>query len=131
MRKGKSFAVSIRIGIEASIDWMHPSWRDLVIEELATDEPAREHFLKNCGPPGFLLALSVAGGATGGRVMPLLRSPKDWTALTEAAPRVLRLSQDASTKVLASLHAALTTSPKIHATTSPMGGFAHHVLSVL
>lgn len=110
---------------------MHPSWRDLVIEELATDGAAREHFLKNCGPPGFLLALSVAGGATGGRVMPLLCTSKDWAALSDSVPRVLRLSEDASTKVLASLHAALTTAPKLHAATSPMGRFADHVLSVL
>ena len=123
--------MSIRLANEASIDWMHPSWRDLVIEELATDSAAREHFLKNCGPPGFLLALSVAGGATGGRVMPLLCSAKDWAALSDAVPRVLGFSQGASTKVLATLYAALSASPKLHATTSPMGRFADHVLSVL
>jgi hypothetical protein len=123
--------VSIRIGTEASIDWMHPSWRDLVIEELANDEAARQHFLKSCGAPGFLLALSVAGGATGNRAMPLLCSPKDWAALSHAMPRVLRSSADASGKVLASLHAALITPPKIHSIISPMGAFADHLLSVL
>src|SRR5205814_10573774 len=98
---------------------MHPSWRDLVIEQLVTDENAREHFLKNCGLPGFLLALSVAGGATGTRAMPLLCRPEDWSALSHPAPPVLRPGDDASAKILASPRAALTPLSEIYLITSP------------
>jgi len=131
VRKEASLVVSIRIVTEPAIDWMHPSWRDLVIEQLVTDDNARQHFLKNCGLPGFLLALSVAGGATGTRAMPLLCRREDWSALSHAAPDVLRSGNDASAKILASLYAALTTLSGIYSITSPMGAFANHVLAVL
>src|SRR5438477_4215775 len=110
---------------------MHPSWRDLVIEQLVTDENAREHFLKNCGLPGFLLALSVAGGATGTRAMPLLCRREDSSALAPAAPRVLRSENEASAKILASLYTALTTLPGIYSITSPMAASVNHGLAVL
>ncbi|MEJ7894057.1 MAG: hypothetical protein WKF94_15610 [Solirubrobacteraceae bacterium] len=63
------------------ISWVHPSWRDLVIEELALDGDARRDFLSRCGLAGVLLALSSAGGRAGERVLPLLRVDADWDAL--------------------------------------------------
>ena len=55
------------------VDWVHPSWRDLVIESLADDAAARRHFLARCGVDGAALALSGGGGAAGERERPLLR----------------------------------------------------------
>jgi hypothetical protein len=63
------------------IDWVHPSWRDLVIEELAADTETRRHFLARCGVDGAAVALSEAGGAEGERERPLLREDADWDAL--------------------------------------------------
>jgi hypothetical protein len=63
--------------------WVHPSWRDLVIDRLADDPGARRHFLSRCGVHGVVLALSVAGGAAGDRRMPLLIDDRDWDALTD------------------------------------------------
>jgi hypothetical protein len=63
------------------VEWVHPSWRDLVIEELAEDAATRRHFLARCGVDGGALALSGAGGTDGRRERPLLREDADWDAL--------------------------------------------------
>ena len=63
------------------VDWVHPSWRDLVIEELAENPAERRRFLSCCGVDGAALALSGAGGARGGRARPLLVEDADWDAL--------------------------------------------------
>ncbi|HEX6023955.1 MAG TPA: hypothetical protein VFZ00_18340 [Solirubrobacter sp.] len=65
------------------VDWVHPSWRDLVIAELAEDAETRRHFLARCGVDGAAVALSGAGGATGERERPLLREDADWDALAD------------------------------------------------
>ncbi len=64
-----------------AVAWMHPSWRDLVIDTLARDPAARRAFLDRCGVEGALLALSVAGGPSGERHLPLLVEDADWDAL--------------------------------------------------
>ena len=65
------------------VTWVHPSWRDLVIDELAADVDARRRFLERCSIEGALLALSRAGGRAGERQRPLLRADGDWDALGE------------------------------------------------
>jgi hypothetical protein len=70
------------------VDWIHPSWRDLVISELAADAALRRRFLAHCGVDGAALALSIGGGATGERVRPLLRDDADWDALADGVHRV-------------------------------------------
>jgi hypothetical protein len=67
------------------VEWVHPSWRDLVIEHLARDPDARAQFLSSCGAHGLLLALSSAGGERGQRKLPLLVRDRDWDALTDRA----------------------------------------------
>ena len=43
------------------VDWVHPSWRDLVIESLAArPDEARRRFLARCGVDGAAVALSSA-----------------------------------------------------------------------
>jgi hypothetical protein len=66
---------------EHRISWVHPSWRDLVIEQLRADGGARQRFLQCCSVHGVLLALSVAGGSGGERTLPLLVTDADWDAL--------------------------------------------------
>jgi len=63
------------------VDWVHPSWRDLVIESLAEDPAERCRFLRRCGVDGAAIALSFGGGASGERQRPLLRCDADWDAL--------------------------------------------------
>ncbi|HUA70285.1 MAG TPA: hypothetical protein VMA96_04370 [Solirubrobacteraceae bacterium] len=63
------------------IGWVHPSWRDLVIDELREDRIARRRFLAVSGVDGVTLAISAAGGSTGERTLPLLIDDADWDAL--------------------------------------------------
>jgi hypothetical protein len=72
------------------IGWVHPSWRDLVIDELRDNPADRQHFLAACGPHGAALALSQAGGAAGERTLPLLSTDADWDALTDRIGPLLR-----------------------------------------
>jgi hypothetical protein len=63
------------------VDWVHPSWRDLVIDSLANDAGERCRFLRRSGVDGAAIALSSEGGAAGERARPLLQSDSDWDAL--------------------------------------------------
>jgi hypothetical protein len=65
------------------VAWVHPSWRDLVIDELASDAEGRRRFLAAAGLDGVLLALSTAGGAGGERLLPLLVADADWDVLAD------------------------------------------------
>jgi hypothetical protein len=89
------------------VDWVHPSWRDLVIDQLASDPVLRRRFLARCGVDGAALALSSAGGFNGDRARPLLAEDADWDALGDGlhhlcdefdrfgAVRLLRVLADA------------------------------------
>ncbi len=65
------------------VAWVHPSWRDLVIEHVSKDDVVRQRFLRGCSIHGTLLALSSAGGEAGARQLPLLKNDRDWDALTD------------------------------------------------
>ncbi len=91
------------------IDWVHPSWRDLVIAELREDAAARRRFLSACGLWGVMLALSHEGGAAGERSLPLLVSDSDWDALGDRIGELLRALDDHDTgRLLLSLGDALS-----------------------
>jgi hypothetical protein len=72
----------VRVIPPMSVAWVHPSWRDLVIESLRDDAGSRHRFLTRCSVEGILLALSVAGGVAGERAFPLLIDDADWDTAT-------------------------------------------------
>ncbi|HEY5198573.1 MAG TPA: hypothetical protein VIJ51_16245 [Solirubrobacteraceae bacterium] len=86
------------------IGWVHPSWRDLVIDRLREDAAGRRRFLAACGLHGAMLALSRAGGPTGERTLPLLLTDADWDVL---ADRVRDLVRELDDHDLARLLAAI------------------------
>lgn len=92
------------------IEWMHPSWRDLVIDHLSSNSAARRKFLSRCGLQGFMLAFSSAGGASGNRVTPLLVDADDWHALTNSLPTVLASEISAPGRVLDAVRDAIAAS---------------------
>ncbi len=96
----------LRMPAPTAVSWVHPSWRDLVIAQLAGDLSARGRFLSSCGHHGVLLALSTAGGASGARRLPLLTTDADWDALADHLPEVVR---EADERSLAELLRALDT----------------------
>lgn len=65
------------------IDWIHPSYRDLVIDELRDDPALNKQFMKGMPLEGVKLAISEAGGAKGTRQFPLMNSPESWQLLHE------------------------------------------------
>jgi hypothetical protein len=79
----------LRLVNESAVTWVHPSWRDLVIDELVSDRVARQKFLRQCSIEGILLAVSTAGGATGERLLPLVRDDQDWDALSDRLAAVM------------------------------------------
>jgi hypothetical protein len=90
-----------------AVTWVHPSWRDLVIDELAASAEARHRFLGSCGLDGLLLALSVGGGGAGERALPLLVGDADWDAATGRLERLLpTLGDPSALRLLTSLRAA-------------------------
>jgi hypothetical protein len=68
-------------GAPMIVDWMHPSYRDLVIDELATDASLQADFLRSMSLEGIKLAVSSSGGSTGNRQFPLMTSPLSWERL--------------------------------------------------
>jgi hypothetical protein len=81
----------VRVLDAGAVAWVHPSWRDLVIDELAEDRVLRHAFLGAASIDGFLLALSLHGGGSGQRSLPLLVHDEDWDAL---ADRLSELADD-------------------------------------
>ena len=86
------------------VGWVHPSWRDLVINELREDAGARSRFLDACGLHGAMLALSQDGGVAGERTLPLLVDDGDWDRLGD---RLAQLCDELEDHDLAQLLLAL------------------------
>lgn len=92
------------------LDWMHPSWRDLLIDFLITNIPIRREFLRRCGAYGILLALSSYGGHEGTRQKPLLIEGEDWNELESNVIALLRANNiEDAFKILAAIHDSLKT----------------------
>jgi hypothetical protein len=72
------------------LNWIHPSYRDLVVEQLAEDGGLRSTFLRMMDLEGVKLAVSQAGGATGARVLPLLRTAEDWESLADRCTEIAK-----------------------------------------
>jgi hypothetical protein len=103
----------VRVVHPAGVTWVHPSWRDLVIDELAGDADARHDFLRACGIHGIVLALSTAGGAAGARSLPLLVHDADWDALADrVAALIPELEAPEVTMLLAALGEARQAAPE-------------------
>jgi hypothetical protein len=86
---------------DGNVGWVHPSWRDLVIDRLAADAEARARFLRVAGIEGIELAVSVGGGGRGERNLPLASSDADWDLLTTRSLELAReLDSDGVTRLI-------------------------------
>jgi len=72
----------------SSLDWIHPSYRDVVIDTVSQDAKAQAEFLRTAGVEGLRLAFSVEGGETGSRRMPFMQCKQSWRI---AADRITNL----------------------------------------
>jgi hypothetical protein len=64
-------------------DWIHPSYRDLVIDELVASYEPRMHFFRRASLEGVKIAVSDAGGLKGERQLPFMLSSESWDVLQE------------------------------------------------
>ena len=74
------------------IAWTHPSYRDLVIEELGHSAEFRAEFLSLMDHRGIALAISSAGGALGLRQFPLLVTQVDWNSFAARVVVVISIN---------------------------------------
>ncbi|HUT86934.1 MAG TPA: hypothetical protein VMX15_02480 [Candidatus Heimdallarchaeota archaeon] len=70
----------IRSRYKESVDWIHPSYRDVVIDEVSEDATLQVEFIRSADIEGLQLAFSTEGGAAGNRNMPFLRCRDSWAA---------------------------------------------------
>ncbi|MFA6445259.1 MAG: hypothetical protein WCV99_23225, partial [Sterolibacterium sp.] len=70
------------------IDWVHPSFRDLVIDELADDLQLQERYWRGADSHGIAIALSQSGGASGDRRWPLLGHQQCWPWFGDCCERL-------------------------------------------
>ena len=90
----------LRVSSQGRISWVHPSWRDLVIDQLAGERGQRTVFLESCGIDGLQLALSGEGGRAGERRFPLIRDDADWDAVADSAARLAGELDDSALRSL-------------------------------
>jgi len=101
----------VRVVEGGAVTWVHPSWRDLVIDELGRDPVARRSFLCACSLEGILLALSIGGGSAGTRALPLLHEDGDWDAAADRLRLLVpQLDEPSATRLLVVLGEALALS---------------------
>ena len=75
-------------------NWIHPSYRDLVVDELSADPVYRKSFLEHSSIRGIKLALSQAGGSSGQRQMPLMTTPEDWEIFEQRCHKIANNGDD-------------------------------------
>jgi hypothetical protein len=73
--------VTVKGTTQRYVEWIHPSYRDLVIEQVRDGGSLKSEFLNRMNVAGIKLALSNTGGSAGSLRFPLISSPKDWDAL--------------------------------------------------
>jgi hypothetical protein len=84
--------VAIKRTTRRYVEWIHPSYRDLVIEQLRDGGSLKSEFLNRMSISGIKLALSDTGGSTGRLRFPLISSANDWDTLQRRALEVARSS---------------------------------------
>jgi hypothetical protein len=110
--------VTIKGTTQRWVEWIHPSYRDLVIEQLRDGGSLKSEFLHRMNVTGVKLALSDTGGSTGKRRFPLVTSSKDWDVLRD---RTLQLAESCSIAQLTELLTVLA---------NAMGGSAARELAL-
>jgi hypothetical protein len=80
--------ITIKGTTQRYVEWIHPSYRDLVIEQLRDGGSLKSEFLNRMNVAGIKLALSDTGGSSGRLRFPLISSSKDWDILRARTAQV-------------------------------------------
>ena len=89
-----------------SLSWIHPSYRDLLIDELSGDAKMVSEFLSHASVRGLGLALSEAGGHEGERRTPLVRTPAAWSTLANRSKEIAEEDEQDTLRALLEVLAA-------------------------
>ena len=118
---------------ETYCEWIHPSWRDIVIEFLASHKSRREQFLRSCSISGVSLALSIGGGSKGERSSPLLSEEGDWAALNRRVKELaLSAEEPVYRRLIVVLHDALKNMADVGSPSrQPLNDMAHGFLEAI
>lgn len=81
-------------------DWIHPSYRDLVIDELTVNSELQLAFLRGISASGVKVVLSLSGGTVGQRQMPLMTTFEGWSTLHERCREIAEEGDDHAIAVL-------------------------------
>jgi hypothetical protein len=96
------------------IDWIHPSCRDLVIEELAVEPTLQAKFVESMSLQGIKLSISDSGGLAGERQLPLMKDPRNLEILHGRCLSIAREDSDNDViDLLTTLHSAALESPDL------------------
>lgn len=79
----EAFIKKISIGDKVIVEWIHPSYRDLVIEKVSNDTKMSKRLLEFGSIDIIKLAISDTGGQEGERRLPLLTSNEQWEIFRE------------------------------------------------
>jgi hypothetical protein len=90
------------------VSWVHPSYRDLVIEELSNAGDMRRRFLEHMSLEGIKLAVSDTGGQFGDRKLPLMNSDGSWSCLHGRCVSLISENPVESSELLETLVAAIS-----------------------
>jgi hypothetical protein len=90
------------------LSWIHPSYRDLIIDELVQRPELRQTFVLNASPQGVALAVSESGGGEGRREFPLLGDTESVETLIERCRQLaVTADQDDALATLETLRSAI------------------------
>lgn len=109
------------------VQWTHPSYRDLVIEELVSEPSLLLKFLKGMSLSGIKLALSDAGGTSGERRLPLMTTDGSWDVLLE---RCRQIANTGITSEITELLQVLESAATVTRDASKEGRIVHIVARV-
>lgn len=117
-----------------TVSWIHPSYRDIVIDELARDLASQAQFLSRASVIGVNLALSEAGGEEGTRVRPLLGSLSNWERLHSRCRALAEVAGESSVRDLLAVLNMASSSTRAKERANPIllsvyEGFLHRVLT--
>lgn len=87
----------------SKVMWLHPSYRDVVIDELVSNTRWRRLFLNIMYTNGLALALSSTGGSSGDRDLPLLQDEDDWNVLRRRCRELIGSSPEQVLAIFSSL----------------------------
>lgn len=95
----EAFVRTLGSGKDERVDWMHPSYRDLVI---GGTPHLQGEFLRGATLEGVKLAISSHGGEKGERRLPLVGSEVSWLDIGQAVDRVAAADPPAAQAALIS-----------------------------